>query len=67
MSIGDHNTSEKAEFETCQAANLVKQLNRDGLKGLTAIRILKIAAFSIEVNVSDVERMARYQREVNKQ
>ena len=67
MSIGDHNTSEKAELETYQAANLVKQLNRAGLTGLTAIRILKIAAFSIEVNVSDVERIHRHQREVNKQ
>lgn len=66
MSINKKDPSENAWLETHQAADLVKHLNGKGLTGLTAIRILKIAAFSIELNVSDAERIARFESEVNK-
>lgn len=66
MNINEHNPSGTSEKDAYQAALLLKQLKRDGLTGLNAIRILKIAAFSVEVNVSDAERIARFEKEANK-
>tara|TARA_B110000211_G_scaffold233112_1_gene298435 strand:- start:3900 stop:4100 length:201 start_codon:yes stop_codon:yes gene_type:complete len=63
---GDYNSSKKAEFEAHQAANLVKFLSGERVTGLTAVRILKIAAYSIEVNVCDAERITHFQSESNK-
>lgn len=66
MNIFDNSPSENSELETYQAADLVKHLNGKGLKSLRAIRILKIAALSIELNLSDMERIERFKSEINK-
>jgi len=64
--MSDHSVSKDSELDTYQAANLVSHLNKKGLTSLRAIRILKIAALSIELNVCDMERMERFKSELNK-
>jgi len=64
--MSNHSISEKSEFDAYQAADLVRHLNKKGITSLTAIRVLKIAALIIEVNVCDVERQARLESEISK-
>lgn len=64
--MSNHSISEKSEFDAYQAADLVSHLNKKGITSLTAIRVLKIAALSIEVNVCDAERQARFESEISK-
>ena len=64
--MSNHSVSENSELEAYQAADLVRHLNKKGLTSLRAIRILKIAALSIEVNVCDMERMKRFEIETRK-
>lgn len=64
--MSNHSISENSAFDAYQAADLIRHLNKKGLTSLTAIRILKIATLSIEVNVCDMERMKRFEIETSK-
>lgn len=64
--MSNYSISEKSEFDAYQAADLVRHLDKKGIGGFAAIRVLKIAALSIEVNVCDVERVARFESEISK-
>jgi len=64
--MSNYSISDKSEFDAYQAADLVRHLHKKGITSLTAIRVLKIAVLSIEVNVCDVERQARFESEISK-